>query len=309
MTFLELTYETLKKAGIPLTTQEIWEYANKFGFIKQLNSNGKTPLKTLEARLYIDIRDNSESNFYQYSKRPSKFYLKNADVSKETLKTVENKKAENPNFHERDLHPLLTSFVYSDRHFKCFAKTIFHEKSKRKTKGANEWLHPDIVGVYFPFSNYSENTRDFIDSINNSRVKLFSFEMKIKVNFSSLREYYFQAVSNSSWANEGYLVALDYDDSAELLEEMLRLNNAFGIGFIKLNPEDIEQSEILVPSKQKDDLDWDTVDRLVDTNSDFNSFIIATKDSINSKRAHAAYFDKILNDKEIRKHIKEHKIY
>lgn len=92
MTFLELTYETLKKAGIPLTTQEIWEYANKFGFIKQLNSNGKTPLKTLEARLYIDIRDNSESNFYQYSKRPSKFYLKNTDVSKEALKTVENKK-------------------------------------------------------------------------------------------------------------------------------------------------------------------------------------------------------------------------
>ena len=90
---------------------------------------------------------------------------------------------------------------------------------------------------------------------------------------------------------------------------MLRLNKDFGIGFIKLNPEDIEQSEILVPSKQKDDLDWDTVDRLVDTNSDFNSFIIATKDSINSKRAHAAYFDKILNDEEIRKHIKEHKMY
>lgn len=190
-----------------------------------------------------------------------------------------------------------------------FCKDNFPREVKEEDKGRKRMLHPDIVGVYFPFSDYSENTRDFIDSINNSRVKLFSFEMKIKVNFSSLREYYFQAVSNSSWANEGYLVALDYDDSAELLEEMLRLNNAFGIGFIKLNPEDIEQSEILVPSKQKDDLDWDTIDRLVDTNSDFNSFIIATKDSINSKRAHAAYFDKILNDEEIRKHIKEHKIY
>ena len=308
MTFLELTYETLKKAEIPLTTQEIWEYANKFGFIEQLNSNGKTPLKTLEVRLYIDIRDNSESKFYQYSKRPSKFYLKDIDISKSALKTVEKEKAEKPNFHERDLHPLLTSFVYSDRHFKCYTKTIFHEKSKRKTKGANEWLHPDIVGVYFPFSDYLEETRDFIDSLNDSRVKLYSFEMKIRVSFSNLREYYFQAVSNSTWANEGYLVAFEYDDSAELLEEMLRLNNAFGIGFIKLNPEDIEQSEILVASKQRDDLDWDTIDRLVDTNSDFNSFIVATKDSINSNRVHAAYFDIVLNDEEITKHIKNNEI-
>lgn len=33
------------------------------------------------------------------------------------------------------------------------------------------------------------------------------------MNFTNLREYYFQAVSNSSWANEGYIVALDIDDA------------------------------------------------------------------------------------------------
>lgn len=262
----------------------------------------------MEARLYLDIRDNTESKFYQHSKCPSKFYLKDTDISKDALKIVEKEKTKKLPFHERDLHPLLTSFVYSDRHFKCYTKTILHEKSKKKSKGTNEWLHPDIVGVYFPFKDYSEETLDFIDSLNDSRVKLYSFEIKIRVSFVNLREYYFQAVSNSTWANEGYLVALDYDDSAELLEEMLRLNNAFGIGFIKLNLEDITQSEILVPSKQKDDLDWDTIDRLVDTNSDFSSFIVATKDSINSNRVHAAYFDKILTDEEITKHIKDNKI-
>ena len=64
----------------------------------------------------------------------------------------------------------------------------------------------------------------------------------------------------------------------------------------------------MVASKQRDDLDWDTIDRLVDTNSDFNSFIVATKDSINSNRVHAAYFDIVLNDEEITKHIKNNEI-
>jgi hypothetical protein len=34
--------------------------------------------------------------------------------------------------------------------------------------------------------------------------------MKKELNFSNLRESYFQAVSNSSWANEGYLVTAEY---------------------------------------------------------------------------------------------------
>lgn len=43
----------------------------------------------------------------------------------------------------------------------------------------------------------------------------------------------FQAVSNSSWANEGYLVVLQEIDS-EVLSELRRLNQSFGIGVIKL---------------------------------------------------------------------------
>lgn len=68
--------------------------------------------------------------------------------------------------------------------------------------------------------------------------------MKKTLNFTNLREYYFQAVSNSSWANEGYIVALDIDEDDSFLAELKRLNNAFGIGVIKLNAENIIMSNL-----------------------------------------------------------------
>lgn len=248
-----MVYQTLEKNQFPLSIEEIWKKANEYGFVSKLTSVGKTPIKTIAARVYLDIRDNPQTKLYQHSKRPATFYLKEHNIIDESYPQC---KPEKSNYKERDLHPLLASFVYADGHFNCVTKTIYHEKSKKKRKGENEWLHPDIVGVYFPFNDYSQTTTNLLEALNDSKFKLFSFEMKKSICFSNIREYYFQAVSNSSWANEGYLVALSYEDDPELLEEMLRLNNAFGIGFIKLNAENIEQSEILFPAKERDAIDW-----------------------------------------------------
>ena len=95
--------------------------------------------------------------------------------------------------------------------------------------------------------------------------------MKKELNYRNLREYYFQAVSNSSWSNEGYLVALKIDNS--IYDELRRLNNSFGIGIIKLNPKNIFQSEILFSAREHKNLDWDTIDRVAVENEDFISFI------------------------------------
>jgi len=81
------------------------------------------------------------------------------------------------------------------------------------------------------------------------QLNYFRFELKVSLNFGNLRQSYFQAVSNSSWANEGYLVTLRIDDDPTFKDEVRRLNNAFGIGIIKLNPENIYESEILFPSR------------------------------------------------------------
>lgn len=57
MTFMKLIEETLKKANAPLTAEEIWEKANDYGFVNELKSNkGKTPEKTISARIYVDIK-------------------------------------------------------------------------------------------------------------------------------------------------------------------------------------------------------------------------------------------------------------
>lgn len=71
MTFMKLIEETLKKANAPLTAEEIWEKANDYGFVNELKSNkGKTPEKTISARIYVDIK-NGNNTFYQESKRPT----------------------------------------------------------------------------------------------------------------------------------------------------------------------------------------------------------------------------------------------
>lgn len=68
-------------------------------------------------------------------------------------------------------------------------------------------------------------------------------------------------------------MALDISDDPELMDEIRRLSNAFGIGVIRLDAEHINQSEILFSAKEKAALDWDTINRLVDSNRDFRSFL------------------------------------
>lgn len=302
--FLDLSKEVLEKSEKPLTVHEIWQIAEEMELINKVGTSGKTPEKTLSARLYVDIRDNDKSVFYQSSRRPAKFYLKEKkDNIKDTDKMVI--KVDNTTFSERDLHILLSSFVQIDSHFKCQTKTIYHEKSSKAVKGRNQWLHPDMVGVYYPFVDYSKQVLNLFSVVGENPYKMFSFELKKEINYSNLREYYFQAVSNSSWAHEGYLVALKVEE--ELYEELRRLNNAFGIGIIRLNPVNISQSEILFTSKERNKLDWETIERLVDENKDFRTFIadVAVDTTDNDKRLRGDYDKYFVDDEEAEQYAKE----
>lgn len=309
--FIDLAKETLSTVKEPLSQKEIWDKAVELNITDKLNSSGKTPWATIGSRIYIDIRDNPNTPFIQVSKRPAKFYLKNLTSGKEASiiedNFIENKNEVVRSFNERDLHPLLVKFLYSHAHFKCFSKTIYHENSNKKQKGYNKWLHPDLVGIYFPFNDYLTETQKLQEAFKISSFKLFSFELKIKLNFANLRECYFQAVSNSSWANEGYLVALEIDDDPLLRDELRRLNNSFGIGIIKLNSSEIEQSEIIFPSKEKEFIDWETIDRLADENCDFKCFMSDLTEDIKVGKVKSKY-DKVYEDSEYIKYLKEKNI-
>ena len=295
MTFLELAEKVLNEEKQPLTANEIWTFAIKKNYDKQLNSSGKTPWATLGAQLYINAKDNPSTPFGQTETRPKKFYLKTqgiqpefseSEVSKEPL-TIKKKRFE---FLEKDLHCILTYYAYY--HLHCYTKTVNHSQSTKKEFG--EWVHPDMVGCYFPLDDWKPEVYELSSSIGNISIRLLSFELKRELSFGNLRESFFQTVSNSSWANESYLVAAVISEEVEFRSELSRLSTSFGIGVIKLNIEDPHSSEIIFPAKYREVLDWETINKLT-MNSDFKEFISTVKIDISSKKIHKKEYDQVLD--------------
>src|SRR5690606_28107148 len=106
-------------------------------------------------------------------------------------------------YKERDLHALLAYFIRT--RFDAFPKTINHSTSKKKEFG--EWTHPDMVACHFPRPHWKTDVYELSSLLGDVQLAFLSFELKLRLSFANLRESFFQAVSNSSWAHEGYLVA------------------------------------------------------------------------------------------------------
>lgn len=208
------------------------------------------------------------ANVKMTAERPRKYYYSKKTDAEEI---VEAEKTSKQNEHpEHDSYPLLCQYLYNE--LNIFPKRIDEKRSSNsKGKNGNIWLHPDIVGL----KNLSQSwSADVINCANNhafNKTSLWSFEVKIKINLSNVREYFFQTVSNSSWANYSYLVAQEIDDKA--MDELRILCGRHKIGLIKLERNNPTESQILIPAPEKQVLDWDMIDRMVKENSDFREFI------------------------------------
>lgn len=305
-TLLDFAEEILSKVEQPLTYQEIWQKGLELNLNRKLSLTGKTPWQTLGARLYVDTKENLNSKFVKVGKNPVRFFLatRKSEISQELIEkiTIEERKEKNESFayEERNLHPLLTYFAYSNPSFNrgrnIFTKAIYHEKSKKGDY--NEWLHPDLVGFYLPIEDWNENLIEFNRLSDNNALRLFSFEIKKNINKSNYRANYFQAVSNSSWAHEGYLVVPEITQDDDLLAELERLTMSFGIGIIQLELKDIDSSRVLFSAKQKPSLDWETMNKLSEQNKDFDKFIKDVKIDFNSMVIHKSEYDSIISNPE-----------
>ncbi|MGL2426713.1 HTH domain-containing protein [Helicobacter pylori] len=319
MTYKELGKKVLEQAERPLKVKEIWERVCEMGLDKERNGTGKIPRNSFEIAIREDKKQFYVANkkggtfFYWLKSREREFppqETSNAkeedDEQSECSGTAEKQKT---SFNERDLHPLLVKFLYENPDFNLQCKTIYHEKCKKTSAGKALWNYPDIVGVYFPQNdrrkNYKIETLEFLHNTGQNSYKLFSFELKIRINLSNLKASYFQAVSNSSWANEGYLVVFILDD--EVLNELRRLNQSFGIGVIKLESE-ISNSKILLPAKERE-IDMQTLNMLIDDSTeDFKPFIKDINKQIKAgfdTHVKVAGLDLVLDDEEMQKHIKD----
>lgn len=189
--------------------------------------------------------------------------------------TVDSQKGK---FYERDLHRLLSNFLSIQKGI--LSKTIFHETSSKKSDQNQKWIHPDMVGVCF--SEFQDRATVALLKAADIKqyVDLYSFELKCSIhNDHELKESFFQALSNSSWANFGYLVAFDIND--DLMEEMERLNRSFGIGIIRLAAYD-NDTKILFAAR-KNEVDYYTIDKLCRINKDFRVFMERTARVLNAQ--------------------------
>ena len=128
-----------------------------------------------------------------------------------------------------------------------------------------EDLSHDLMG------QWCNAIKDCVKVYSDKRTRLWSFEVKVKINRSNVREAFFQTVSNSSSANFGYLVAKEINSDA--VKELRILSSSHGIGVILLDAENPLESQIIIPARERNDIDWNTANRLAEQNPDFRRYI------------------------------------
>ncbi|WP_153395631.1 HTH domain-containing protein [Chryseobacterium vaccae] len=274
MTIKEAIIKVLEDNIGAFTYIEVHDLVNAKNYVDW--SNAKTPTDTIGAQLGHFIRKNdtrvkrfkSKNGFLYYSSKNENQI--NLDVPIEKIKESVIRK-DKKSFHERHLHKLLVSYLKSRG---IYAKTIFHEKSLNTKDDHQKWVHPDMVAIDF-VNLKNKNSNALMKLVNKADAfNITSYEIKKEINTDyELKKYFFQAVSNSSWANYGYLVA--FEISKNLLGEMERLSQSFGIGIIELKSNPYE-SEIHFVSKYRD-LEYKTIDKLCELNPDFEKFISQTE--------------------------------
>ena len=197
--------------------------------------------------------------------RPRKYYYINNEKIAESCE--ENVRKNNQP--EKELYPVLAQFCDSIN-----IKTLrIDEKESKKDKGKNynKWLHADVVGFEDLIGNFNKQTKECLIEYADERSYLYSFEVKDgTIETWNLREYFFQTVSNSSWANYSYLVAEDVNDKA--MDELQLLCSSFNIGYIQLNREEPQESQIVIKAP-KTSLDWKMINRIANENKDFQKYL------------------------------------
>ncbi|MBF9060609.1 HrgA protein [Rhodobacterales bacterium HKCCSP123] len=168
-------------------------------------------------------------------------------------------------FYEQDLYPLLTKYMLQEHGVQT--KRINESKS-RNSKGprGNEWLHPDLIGFEALNASWQSDIVDISALRGDSSVRLWSFEVKKSVSQSTVRQSFFQALANSSWANLAYLVAETIESKAA--DELRMLSARHGVGVIQLSLEDEIGGSIYIPATERREIDWSAANRLASENSD-----------------------------------------
>ncbi|WRF25016.1 COG2958 family protein [Helicobacter pylori] len=300
---IEIVQSVLEITG-PIKVTEIYDKAKELfekGEIENMfDCGGNTPDRSVSAFIYTALNKGEELPFLKAQEKPVLIALKSA-MNEPVLNTEKISAPSAKIAHERDLHPFLTYMAFHNENLKCYTKTIFHEESLKSPKGMDRWLYPDMVGVRFLHAELSnENLIAFSKKFDTLPVKLVSFELKKEISVNNCRECYFQAISNSSWANEGYLVGCHIDtQNSKLMDLLKRLHASFGIGVIDLRTNE-DKSAILLNAKYKEKIDYTVALELSAKNEKFSGFLKSVVDyDPNHQHRYKDEFDEVKKKEEL----------
>ncbi|MGL2548444.1 HrgA protein [Helicobacter pylori] len=301
---IEIVQSVLEAIKEPIKVTEIYDKAKELfeeGKIeKMFDYGGNTPDQSVSAVIYTALNKGEDLPFLKAQEKPALIALKSA-MNEPVLNTEKPSAPSAKIAHERNLHPFLTYMAIHNENLKCYTKTIFHEESSKSPKGMDRWLYPDMVGVRFLHAELSnENLIAFSKKFDTLPVKLVSFELKKEISVNNCRECYFQAISNSSWANEGYLVGhhINTHDS-KLMDLLKRLHGSFGIGVIDLRTDE-DKSAILLNAKYKEKIDYTVALELSKKNEKFRGFLKSVVDyDPNHQHRYKDEFDEVKKKEEL----------
>lgn len=289
MKVVELIIDILEHSEMPLKQGEILFAAERHPSYQKCTELQKVqvPLSAV-ARCLTKYSGGSNPVFgiaYEGKNKRSqkRFFLKTKDMP------------EVKNISESSLHPYLVKFA-SER-FNVYSKTINALKVAKQKDKIGKWTNADIVGVSASILSLNplfQREVEKLGMLSTKVIQFYSFELKLKIDRSNIVESYFQAVSNSSWANYGYLVVGDLDRDPVFLSNLYRLNHGYGIGVIKLNIDHPSNSEIIISARENHSVDINFMNFLAEINQDFYEFIETASGIILNKKIDATKFDPII---------------
>ena len=131
--------------------------------------------------------------------RPKKYYFSQKSDEAEVLdaeclstkKLPTQAQTEKNGHSEHSLYPLLCKYLYDE--LNVYSKRIDEKtSSNRMGKNGNIWLHPDIVGLEDLSSDWNNLVKECVKLYADQQSKLWSFEVKILLNMSNVRESFFK---------------------------------------------------------------------------------------------------------------------
>lgn len=215
------------------------------------------------------------------SKSPIRLFIESATEALEPTPPIRREtppaKAEMPevevseDVREHALYDPLQSFLSEE--LGIVSRRIRESTSaNRRGRNGNKWLHPDVVGMLAPGQDWQDVVRQCSMAMPTRKAKLVALEVKLRLTAGTVRESFFQAVSNSLWANSAYLVATEVKGE-DTFAELTTLCSLHGVGYISLDHDNPSESRILIPARDRDEVDWASANRIADENGDFREFL------------------------------------